>query len=54
MAARVTEDSRGTRLRKAHKHGARIDAAVCLVMAHSRATFHASKPKRRKIVRTRR
>jgi len=39
----LTEDARGVRLGKARKHSTRrIDLAVCLVMAHSRATFHAA------------
>ncbi|WP_019874172.1 terminase TerL endonuclease subunit [Sporichthya polymorpha] len=48
--ARVTEDVRGTRLRKDSKNSThRIDLAVCAVMAWSRATFHASKKKRSKV-----
>ena len=43
--ATVQEDSRGVRLAKDKaKSTRRIDLAVCLVMAHSRATWHASRP----------
>jgi len=49
--ARVTEDSRGTRLRKEAKHSTkRIDLAVTAVMAWARATHHASKRTKRKVV----
>lgn len=49
--ARVTEDSRGTRLRKDAKHSTRrIDLCVTAVMAWARATHHASKKQRRKVV----
>ncbi|KRF19406.1 terminase [Nocardioides sp. Soil797] len=49
--ARVTEDARGTRLRKDAKHSTRrIDLCVCAVMAWSRSTNHASKKQRRKVV----
>lgn len=48
LNCRVTEDARGTRLRKDKKDSPnKIDAAVCLVMALSRATFLASKPQTR-------
>ena len=52
LAARVTETERGTKLRKASKNSEeKIDAAVCLVMAHARAVFHATKKtKRRKVL----
>ncbi len=49
--ATVTEDARGSRLAK-EKRGSRrrIDLAVCLVMAHSRATWRATrKPARRRV-----
>ncbi len=48
--ATTTEDGRGGRLVKSHR-AVRIDAAICAVMAVSRATWHAtkSKPKRRTI-----
>jgi phage terminase large subunit-like protein len=46
-AATVRDDARGVRLAKA-KTGRRIDLAVCAVMAHSRATFHAGKVKKRR------
>ena len=38
----LTEDNRGGRLVKAHR-SLRIDAAICAVMAVSRATWHATK-----------
>ncbi len=42
----LTEDARGVRLGKHRRHSTRrIDLAVCLVMAHSRATFHAATPR---------
>jgi phage terminase large subunit-like protein len=46
----LTEDGRGGRLVKASrsKHAGRIDAAVTTVMAVSRATWHASKPKKKR------
>lgn len=45
-SARVKEDSRGTRLAKAHKHSTRrIDLAVAAVMAHARACELAATPK---------
>ena len=51
LNAVVTEDSRGTRIHKASKNSKRrIDLAVCAVMAWSRATHHASKKTRRKVV----
>ena len=49
-AAIITEDSRGMRLSKASRSrvARKIDLASCLVMAHSRATWRATrKPKRR-------
>ncbi len=47
----LTEDARGARLGK-HRRGStrRIDLAVCTVMAHSRATFYASKTRTRRRV----
>ena len=45
----LTEDNRGGRLVKAHR-SLRIDAAICAVMAVSRATWHATKPTKRKRV----
>lgn len=53
LNCRVTEDSRGTRVRKDKKDSPRkIDAAVCFIMAFSRAAYLATeKPKRRKIAR---
>jgi phage terminase large subunit-like protein len=46
----LTEDGRGGRLVKASrsKHAGRIDAAITAVMAVSRATWHASKPKKKR------
>jgi phage terminase large subunit-like protein len=42
----LTEDARGARLGKHRRHSTRrIDLAVCLVMAHARATFHAANPR---------
>jgi hypothetical protein len=45
----LSEDNRGGRLVKASRsrHAGRIDAAVCAVMAHSRATHYANKPRKR-------
>jgi phage terminase large subunit-like protein len=43
----LTEDGRGGRLVKAHR-SLRIDAAITAVMAVSRATWHATKPKKSK------
>ncbi|WP_232002248.1 terminase TerL endonuclease subunit [Mycobacterium sp. 1482292.6] len=45
----LSEDGRGGRLTKASRsrHAGRIDAAVCAVMAHSRATHYANKPRKR-------
>ena len=53
-AAIVTEDSRGLRLSKAsRKRTARkIDLAACLVMAHSRATWRATRKTKKKKVRS--
>jgi phage terminase large subunit-like protein len=49
--ARVTEDARGTRLRKDAKDSARkIDLAVCAVMAWSRSIHHATTSRRRRVV----
>lgn len=43
--AAVRDDARGTRLAKDRARSTRrIDLAVCSVMAHSRATWHASRP----------
>lgn len=49
-AAVVSEDPRGMRLTKASRsrNAAKIDLAACLVMAHSRATWRATKRTRRK------
>lgn len=50
-AAVVTEGERGVRLNKSSRsrHARKIDLAACLVMAHSRATWRATKkPKRRR------
>lgn len=49
-AAVITEDARGMRLSKASsKSNARkIDLAACLVMAHSRATWRATRTNKRK------
>ena len=46
----VSEDPRGMRLAKASRsrNAAKIDLAACLVMAHSRATWRATKRTRRK------
>lgn len=42
--ATVVEDSRGARIAKERKHSTRrIDLAACLVMAHSRATWRATR-----------
>lgn len=45
----LSEDNRGGRLVKASRsrHAGRIDAAVCAVMAHSRATHYANRPRKR-------
>ena len=43
----LTEDNRGGRLVKQGRHAGRIDAAICAVMANSRAKFHATHRKRR-------
>ncbi len=54
-AAVVTEDARGVRLSKAsrRRNARKIDLAACLVMAHSRATWRATrKPARRRVVRS--
>lgn len=48
LNCRVTEDRRGTRVRKTNKDSAdKIDAAVCFIMALSRATYLTNKPARR-------
>lgn len=45
----VVEDARGVRLDKGKRNSVRrIDLAACAVMAHSRATWRATKKKRRK------
>ncbi|BBZ04886.1 hypothetical protein MCHIJ_43230 [Mycolicibacterium chitae] len=48
-AAVIREDPRGMRLDKASRsrHARKIDCAACLVMAHSRATWRATKKKNR-------
>jgi len=48
----VREDARGIRLDKASRRRAarRIDLAACLVMAHSRATWRATRKTNRKVV----
>ncbi|QDO90295.1 terminase [Ornithinimicrobium ciconiae] len=51
-AAVITEDARGIRLSKASRsrNARKIDLAACLVMAHSRATWRATrKPTRRRV-----
>ena len=49
-SAVVSEDPRGMRLAKASRsrNAAKIDLAACLIMAHSRATWRATKRTRRK------
>ena len=49
-AAVVTEDARGLRLAKASRsrNARKIDLAACLVMAHSRATWRATRRTRKK------
>lgn len=49
-AAVITEDARGMRLSKSSRstHARKIDLAACLVMAHSRATWRATRKTRRK------
>ncbi|TYL55750.1 terminase [Nocardioides sp. BGMRC 2183] len=49
-AAVISEDARGMRLAKASRsrHARKIDLAACLVMAHSRATWRATRRTRRK------
>jgi phage terminase large subunit-like protein len=51
-AAHVRDDGRGVRLAKDKRESKRrIDLAVCAVMAHSRAQWHANKkPARRRVV----
>ncbi|XLW74275.1 terminase large subunit domain-containing protein [Arsenicicoccus dermatophilus] len=51
-AAVITEDARGVRLAKPNRkrNARKIDLAACLVMAHSRATWRATrKPPRRRV-----
>lgn len=45
----LSEDNRGGRLVKASRsrHAGRIDAAVCAVMAHSRAMHYANRPRKK-------
>ena len=49
-AAVITEDARGMRLSKASRSrtARKIDLAACLVMAHSRATWRATRKNKRK------
>lgn len=49
-AAVITEDARGMRLSKASRksNARKIDLAACLVMAHSRATWRATRRTRKK------
>ena len=51
-AAVLTEDARGVRLEKGSRRRSarKIDLAACLVMAHSRATWRATKKKRGRVV----
>lgn len=51
-AAVIVEDSRGMRLSKASRSrtARKIDLAACLVMAHSRATWRATRKNKRKAV----
>ena len=50
-AAVIIEDTRGMRLSKASRsrHARKIDLAACLVMAHSRATWRATRKMKRKV-----
>lgn len=50
-AAVIREDARGIRLdkRSRRRDAKKIDLAACLVMAHSRATWHATRKTRRKV-----
>lgn len=50
-AAVIREDARGIRLDKASRsrNARKIDLAACLVMAHSRATWRATKKTRRRV-----
>lgn len=53
LNAEVVEDSRGTRIHKpkGRENVAKIDAAVCSIMGHARAQFHAhKKQKKRRVV----
>lgn len=49
-AAVIREDARGMRLDKAsrRRNARKIDLAACAVMAHSRATWRATRPKKRR------
>lgn len=49
-AAVISEDARGMRLTKASRsrHAQKIDLAACLVMAHSRATWRATRKSRKR------
>lgn len=49
-AAVISEDARGMRLAKASRsrNARKIDLAACLVMAHSRATWRATRRTRKK------
>lgn len=53
-AAVVTEDSRGLRLSKSSRsrNARKIDLAACLVMAHSRATWRATRKTKKKKARS--
>lgn len=48
----IEQDARGIRLAKAsrRRNARRIDLAACLVMAHSRATWRATRKKKRRVV----
>lgn len=47
--ATVAEDARGVRLAKENRNSRRrIDLAACAVMAHSRATWRATRPKKKR------
>ena len=50
VGAAVVEDARGMRLSKVSRSrtAPKIDLAACLVMAHSRATWRATRKTRRK------
>lgn len=53
-AAVIRQDARGMRLDKASRsrHARKIDLASCLVMAHSRATWRATRSRRKRRVRS--